>query len=205
MNSKTGETQEITRDAATRTPGEPSRTKWTIGAVSTETKAAVRRAAAKDGLTISEWVDRTLHKAATDTLKGGTPGLALPPDLLVAIDDISRKLDHIDSELQKDPDRLGALSNEFNSRFDDLRTRMNGSFERLQSSANTMVESVVGHTDAAVTQSRRMADRALDRIIETSDAAVDSIRQFRRPDADEKSDGTPTSGNAKAPSPAADK
>lgn len=188
MNIKAAETHHASSDGTTDMSAPTSRTKWTIGAVSTETRAAVKRAAAKDGLTISEWVDRTLSMAAGDTLKGGTPALALPPDLLAAIDDISRKLDHIDSEIQKEPDRLGALSDEFNHRFGELRTRMNGSFERMQSSANTMVNNVVEHTDAAMTQSKRLADRALDRIIETGDSAVDSIRQFRRPDTDDRSE-----------------
>lgn len=172
---------------------ESSRMKWTIGAIAKDTKAAVKRAAAKDGLTISEWVDRTLQNAAADTLKGGTPGLALPPDLLAAIDDISRKLDRIDAEIRKDPDRMKALSEEVANRFEEMRTRMNSSFERMQSSANTMFDSVVERTDAAMTQSKRLADHALERIIETGDAAVDSMRQFRRTDAGDE-DGAPRAG-----------
>jgi hypothetical protein len=161
------------------------KTKWTIGAISKDTKAAVKRAAEKDGLTISEWVDRTLHKAAVESLKGGTPGLALPPDLLAAIDDISRKLDHINAEIESNPDRLRALSEEFGNRFDEMRTRMNSSFERMQSSATSLFDSVVERTDAAMTQSKRLADQTLERIIETGDAAVDSVRHFRHSDTDD--------------------
>jgi hypothetical protein len=166
--------------------------KWTIGPISTDTKAAVKRAAEKDGLTISEWVDRTLHKAAVESLKGGTPGLALPPDLLAAIDDISRKLDHINAEIQRNPDRLRALSDELGNRFDEMRTRMNSSFERMQSSATSLFGSVVERTDAAMTQSKRLADQTLERIIETGDAAVDNVRHFRRSDSGDAGDAPKT-------------
>jgi len=168
------------RPGADETP----KIRWTIRGISPETRSAVKKAAAKDGLTISDWVDRILQRAAADSLKGGTPGLALPPDLLAAIDDISRKLDHIDSEIQRDPERMKALSREFGNRLDELRNRMNGSFERLQSAANSVVDTVVVRTDAAMNQSKRLADRALERIIDTSDSALDSMRQFRRSDRD---------------------
>ena len=169
-----------------------SKTKWTIGAISKDTKAAVKRAAEKDGLSISEWVDRTLHKAAVESLNGGTPGLALPPDLLAAIDDISHKLDHIDAEIRRDPDRLKVLSEEFGNRFDEMRIRMNSSLERMQSSAASLFDSVVERTDTAMTQSKRLADQTLKRISETGDAAVDSLRHFRRSDTENPADKSQT-------------
>lgn len=51
----------------------PSSTKipsWQVKGVTFETREAVKAAARKSGVTMGEWVNKTLHDAATSTLSG---------------------------------------------------------------------------------------------------------------------------------------
>ena len=53
----------------------PSSTKipsWQVKGVTFETREAVKAAARKSGMTMGEWVNKTLHEAATSTLSGQT-------------------------------------------------------------------------------------------------------------------------------------
>lgn len=169
------------------------RSRWTLSAISPETRAAVRKAASMEGVTISDWVDTTLRAAARDRLKGGTPALALPPDLLATIDDISRKLDQINREIKRDPERFESFSIDFSKRMESLRDGVNTAVEQLQATTTSVMGAMAEHADAAVTRSRQVADKAVERLIDTSDAALDTVRQFRRGESD---DGEKT-GSAK--------
>ncbi len=49
-----------------KTPAPPDT--WTVRGVSPETRAAAKKAAQRAGKTLGEWVDDTLHRAATEKL-----------------------------------------------------------------------------------------------------------------------------------------
>ena len=68
---------------------------WSTAGVSKETRAMVARAAEKDGMSAETWVEKVLRDAAGATLKGGYPVLALPPDLLHALSDLSQRVKHL--------------------------------------------------------------------------------------------------------------
>lgn len=53
-----------TKPSSTRIPS------WQIKGVTFETREAVKAAARKSGMTMGEWVNKTLHDAATSTLSG---------------------------------------------------------------------------------------------------------------------------------------
>ena len=65
---------------------------WTVHGVSKRTRSTVARAAKKDEMPIGKWVDRTLGEAAKTRLKGDPPGLALPPELLNTLSELSENL-----------------------------------------------------------------------------------------------------------------
>lgn len=65
---------------------------WQVKGVSYETREAVRRAAKRAGLPIGEWVNQTLHRAATEELTGSRNLPAKIEDQLAAISD---KLDEL--------------------------------------------------------------------------------------------------------------
>lgn len=65
---------------------------WTVHGVSKRTRSTVARAAKKDEMPIGKWVDRTLGEAAETRLKGGPPGLALPPEFLNTLNELSENL-----------------------------------------------------------------------------------------------------------------
>ena len=165
--------------AATARRG-PAKTKWTITGVSAQTRRAVTKAARKKNQTIGDWVDETLHAAATASLKGGAPILALPPELLSTMDDMARKLDNINSEIEQDPERYQSIATDIRTRIDDLRNRMNGTFERLQVTTKSMVGTLAEQTDSAVSHSRQAAGKTLERVIDAGDATLASMRKLRR-------------------------
>jgi hypothetical protein len=175
------------RTADTRGGHEKTKkTKWTVLGVSAETRMAVRKAAQKEQMTIGEWVDKVLGTAAVEALKGGTPLLALPPDLLTTIDDIARKLDRIDREIERNPGVSDAPALDLRSRLDALRGHMNDTFEQMQRARKSAVSSVKEGADTALTRSKEMAGKAFDRIVGTGDAALQSIRQLKPTESDEK-------------------
>jgi len=53
-----------TKNGTTKIPS------WQVKGVTFETREAVKSAARKSGMTMGEWVNRTLHDAATSTLSG---------------------------------------------------------------------------------------------------------------------------------------
>jgi localization factor PodJL len=65
---------------------------WQVKGVNHETREAVRQAAKRAGLPIGEWVNRTLHRAATEELTGRNTLPAKLEDQLAAI---STKLDDL--------------------------------------------------------------------------------------------------------------
>jgi hypothetical protein len=62
---------------------------WQVKGVGHETREAVRRAARKAGMPIGEWVDRTLHRAATEELTGAA---SLPAKIEDTMRDVLGKL-----------------------------------------------------------------------------------------------------------------
>lgn len=64
---------------------------WQVKGVTYETREAVKVAARKSGMTMGEWVNETLHSAATSTITGQSN---LPAHRLEEqLDSISTKLD----------------------------------------------------------------------------------------------------------------
>jgi len=168
-------------------------TKWTISGISPQTRAAVRKAAHKEGTTIGAWVDNTLQAAANNALKGGSPILALPPELLASIDDISRKLDQINRANERDPERFTSFAPDFGRIVEDLQKGLNDTVENLQKTATTIADSVSEQSGTAVEQSKQIAGKTLDRIADVGDAALKSVRQLR----DDGPDDTPKSKTPK--------
>jgi len=177
MASRTGPNPQ-NNDATTSLPDRNrEKTRWTVNGISVETRTAVKKAAQQEGMSIGDWVDRTLDVAATNQLKGGTPVLALPTELLDTLDDISQKLDRIHHEFETDPDRFTSFSFDFGEFLTDARNRMGEAFERLQQSTTTVVDSAAKQTDAVLGQTQQAAGKMLDRIVDASDAARQSINQ----------------------------
>jgi hypothetical protein len=180
MKQQTHQKLRKSRDPASAGSGKTAKSKWTISGISQKTRKAVAKAARNDGVTIGDWVDETLYEAATMSLKGGTPILSLPPELLATIDEMACKLDQINSELEKEPERFRSFSKEIRTRMDEMRGRMNGTFERLHATTKAMVGVLAEQTDSAVTHSKHAAEKTLERVIDASDSTFDSIRKLRR-------------------------
>lgn len=170
------------------------KTKWTISGISPETRAVVAEAAKESGHTIGDWVDGTLYAAAKSSLKGSVPPLALPPELLAAMDEIVSQLDRLNRDIEKDPQTLQSISAELRVRMEKLRAhidklprRVNETFDRMQTTTKSMVDSLVEQADAAVSQSKEAAGKTIERVIDVGDATRASIRKLLNDESDSSS------------------
>lgn len=149
---------------------------WTLTGISEKTGRAVTRAARKEGEATEAWVDKTLYAAATRTIKGGAPLLALPPDLLSTIGEMSRKLDRIDKKLNAASSDSNLSVVGLTQTADEFRKRAGNIFDEMQKSASHIVESAVEHTDSTVAQIKQASNVAIASIKEAADAALESVR-----------------------------
>jgi len=166
-------------------------TKWTVTGVSPRTQAAVRKAAHKEGVPLGAWVDRTLHAAATDTIKGGTPFLALPPDLLSTIGEIGRKLESIEEQLESQASRFSVPVERIGHAADDFRHRAGEMLDQMQKSSSSVMDSVMEHTDSTVDQIKEISNTTIKRIREATDAAIENARQVAGSGRDDKAGKKP--------------
>jgi hypothetical protein len=165
-----------------------SYTRWTLTGVSPKTRTAVQKAAHKEGLSIGAWVDKTLHAAATETLKGGSPLLTLPPDLLAAVADISRKLDGIEHRLEEKSSLLPP--GDIDQITDDFRKRAGQLLNQLQSSTSKATDLVVEHTQSTMSNIRELGGTTIQRIKEVADAARGSAHDKTETKSDKSTDET---------------
>lgn len=100
---------------------------WTIRGVNNETRTAVKKAAKKDGLTVGEWVDRTLLDAAKSTL--GTDGK--PKDVGPTIEEMmSDFMKNYAASQQDQESRMNAIQTEID-KINEYRSK--SWFQRLRS------------------------------------------------------------------------
>ena len=69
----------------------PTQDTWTVRGVTPETRAAVKAAARRSGVSMGAWMDETLRLAATDSLKHQLPAQRVEDQLA----DITAKLDDL--------------------------------------------------------------------------------------------------------------
>lgn len=70
---------------------------WTVRGVSHETRAAVKSAARKSGMTMGAWLEENLRLAATDGLKNSLPAQRVEDQLqtiTAKLDDLNRPFWH---------------------------------------------------------------------------------------------------------------
>lgn len=67
---------------------------WQVKGVSHETREAIGRAARKEGMTIGQWVDETLHREAVATITGKAQNLPMET-LEKQFAEINTKLDQM--------------------------------------------------------------------------------------------------------------
>lgn len=166
-----------------------SYTRWSITGVSQKTRTAVRKAAHKEGLSVGAWVDKTLHAVATETIKGGSPLLTLPPDLLMTIADMSRKLDSIEQRLNK-KDHASPF-NDLDHIADDFRKRSSQLFNQLQSTTSKATDSLVEHAESTMANIREIGSTTTERIKAATEAALEAVREKTETKADKTSKHSP--------------
>lgn len=139
---KTGDTPRKT----TRTTRRPT-SDWNIVGVTKKTREAVARAAKKDELPVGKWVDRTLREAAEMRLKGGPPGLALPPELLETLNDLSRNMKELSERrslgaqtLQQVQEVAAELGEQVSSAYDALVKRADPAIGEMRSRTKETLE-----------------------------------------------------------------
>ena len=86
-----------------KTPAPPDT--WTVRGVSPETRTVAKRAAARAGKTLGEWVDDTLRRAATERLTDVLPAVQGSPDTAKALEAVLGRLEALEraSQVRSEP------------------------------------------------------------------------------------------------------
>ena len=115
---------------------------WTITGASAETRELVREAAAKEGLTIRAWVDKTLNAAATAALeqKSEPTGGSGTVDT-AAVAELSAKMDLILARLGADAqDATASLQTPLAAVYERFLTRTAAVFDELGETSRRLAE-----------------------------------------------------------------
>ena len=136
-----------TGSKTTGTTAKRSPQKWTVTGVSKKTQDAVARAAKKDGVAVGKWVDRTLRSAAEGRLKGADSGLALPPDLLDTLSELSEHVKQLSERrslggqaLHQAQETASDLSDQISSTYDGLIKRADAALDEIRSWTDETLE-----------------------------------------------------------------
>lgn len=165
MANSGGTTRKRATQKIERSPAE-----WRITGVTKKTREAVARAARKDKISIGKWVDRTLREAAEMRLKGGPPGLVLPPELLDTLHDISRNVEQLNERrsfgaqtLQQVQDVATELGEQVSSAYESLAKRADPAIDEVRSRTKETLEDAA-RWRAGLTDKLRNAAGGIERL-----------------------------------------
>lgn len=118
---------------------------WTITGASAETRELVREAAAKDGLTIRAWVDKTLNAAAKAALDESAETAPKAPAAegadTAAVAELSAKMDLILARLGGDAqDAAAPLQTPLTAVYERFLTRTAAVFDELGETSRRLAE-----------------------------------------------------------------
>lgn len=134
--------------------------KWTVSGVSKETREAVARAAKKDGMPVGKWVDTTLRVTAETRLKGGFPSLALPPDLLDTLSELSERVKEL-SERRSLGGQALAHAQETAS---DLSNQISATYDAVIKRADTAIDDIRSWTDETLDDAAKLGTSVIEQI-----------------------------------------
>ena len=149
------------KKAKTKTAAKRAAASWTLYGVSKKTRDAVRRAAEKDGVNIGAWVDRTLRESAESRLKGGPANLALPPELLDTLSDLS--------------ERVKALTEKHSFGSQALQ-QMQHTASELGEQVTHTYDSVAKRADQAIDELRSWTDETMQDAAKWGTGMIDSLK-----------------------------
>jgi hypothetical protein len=163
---------------------------WTLYGVSAETRKVVGRAAKKTQMPIGKWVDRTLREAAETQLKGGTPNLALPADLLETLSDLSQRVKALSERrsfggqtLQQVQDTASELGDQASSAYHVLAKRADTAIADLRSWTDETVQDAAKWGSGVIEQLKSAAqgiERLQSRLTGREGPAADAKRLEHR-------------------------
>lgn len=179
MTTRNAAHRPTSKSGSRKTEKTDKKIRWTISGISKTTRTAVRDAAERNDCTIGEWVDNALSKAAVDSKATSSHTAIDSTEVLRAMRGISRKLDRLQAEIASDSNGRTGILADMSGHLEDLRSRTNAAIDRVQTTTESVVDTVARQSDAALHQSKTLANRTMERLKETADDALGSARRLR--------------------------